>query len=100
MPATGSPATSRTAPGIDASILADPDPHVAAAYAMFRRPASSDRAPSVAEHVEFLVDRQGYLRGSSTLADGRGRDSVPALRLQIKVLEQRKYRPAPRVHVH
>ena len=54
-----------------------------------------------AEHVEFLVDRQGYLRGSWTPAGGRGWDSIHTLMLQIRVLEQRKYRSTvSRIHVH
>jgi peroxiredoxin len=101
IPMTGPPAGSRTAPGVDTSILADPDPRIAAAYAMFRRTAFAGRASPAAEHVEFLVDRQGYLRGSWAPAGWRGWDRIPTLMLQIRVLEQKKYRStASRVHVH
>jgi putative copper resistance protein D len=101
IPMTGPPTDSRTAPGVDTSILADPDPHIAAAYAMFRRAATAGRASPVAEHVEFLVDRQGYLRGSWTPGGWRGWDRIPTLMLQIRVLEQKKYRSTvSRIHVH
>jgi len=101
IPMTGAPPDSRTARGVDASILADPDPRIAAAYAMFRRTAFAGRASPAAEHVEFLVDRQGYLRGSWAPAGWRGWDRIPTLMLQIRLLERKKYRPAAsRIHVH
>ena len=101
IPMAGAPADSRNARGVDASILADPDPRVAAAYAMFRRTAFAGRASPAAEHVEFLVDRQGYLRGSWAPAGWRGWDRIPTLMLQIRVLEQKKYRSTvSRIHVH
>jgi putative copper resistance protein D len=101
IPMTGPPAGSRTAPGVDTSILADPDPRIAAAYAMFRRTAFAGRAPPAAEHVEFLVDRQGYLRGSWAPAGWRAWDRIPTLTLQISLLEQKKYRSTvSRIHVH
>lgn len=101
MPIAESPSALRKAPGVDASILADPDPRVVAAYAMFRRTALADRAPSVPEHVEFLVDRQGYIRNSWRLSGGQGQDRISALLRQIKFLQQEKYRPTvSRIHVH
>jgi len=101
MPMADSHEASREAPGIDASILADPDPRVVAAYTMFRRTAFAERAPSVPEHVEFLVDRQGFLRGSWTIPSGHGSDRIPALLQQIGFLQLEKYRStASRIHVH
>jgi putative copper resistance protein D len=101
IPTTASPTSSRKAAGIDASILADPDPRVVTAYAMFRGTAFAERALSVPKHVEFLIDRQGYIRGSWALASGRGWDNIPALMLQIRVAQQKKYRStASRIHVH
>ena len=101
LPMAESPMPSREASGIDASILADPDPLVVAAYAMFRRTISLEGAPAVPEHVEFLVDRQGYIGNSWTLSSGRGPGRISALLRQIKFLQQVKHRPtASRIHVH
>lgn len=101
IPMTGAPVASRTEPGTDASILADPEPRVAAAYATFRRASPAEGAHPVAEHLEFLVDLQGYLRGSWAPAGAGGWDSIPALMMQIRVLGQKTFRSAEsRIHVH
>ena len=64
------------------------------------RPLAPDApAPS---HVEFLVDRQGYVRARWLPgAPGRGWDDLPALVDQILVLDREKpTAPPPDEHVH
>ncbi len=44
------------------AMLASAGPDVAATYAMFAHPRSADMDFPAPRHVEFLIDRQGYLR--------------------------------------
>lgn len=68
------------------------------AYAPFSRAPTSVRPP----HVEFLVDRQGYMRARWIPERGdTGWGDLGALRAQIRVLDQeRPTTPAPDEHVH
>jgi putative copper resistance protein D len=86
-------------PGVDTSLLADPYPPLASAYALFRRSAAG--VPPVPDHMEFLIDRQGYLRARWVPGQGPGWDRMPELLRQAEILEREK--PHPRVqglHVH
>lgn len=89
----------RGAPAIDAAMLADPDSRVVTTYMMFRRAA--DRVPPVPDHIEFLVDRQGYLRARWLPGEAPGWNSIPELLHQAQVLNQEKpHAPASDRHVH
>jgi putative copper export protein/mono/diheme cytochrome c family protein/peroxiredoxin len=89
----------RGAPAIYAAMLAEPDSRIVAAYAVYWRTASG--APSAPEHVEFLVDRQGYLRARWMPGLESGWNSIPELLHQAEVLNQEKpHTPAPDRHMH
>jgi putative copper resistance protein D len=78
----------------DADILADPDPRIAAAYALFARKGA-------AEPVEFLIDRQGWLRARWTPGAEPGWNSIAALVQQAGILSREPQRArAPARHVH
>ena len=87
------------ASALDAGMLAESDPRIAAAYAVFWRTAS--RVASVPKHVEFLVDLQGYLRARWIPGEEPGWDSIPELLHQAEVLKEEKPHPlTPDRHSH
>ena len=80
-------------------------PEIARSYALFRRTLSN---PDLAgegtspKHMEFLIDRYGYLRARWIPAvDGAGWTDIGALIRQIDQLNREKeIRPPPDDHVH
>jgi putative copper resistance protein D len=80
-------------------------PEVARSYALFRRTLSNpDLAGegTVPKHMEFLIDRYGYLRARWIPAvDGTGWTDIGELMRQIDQLNREKeLRPPPDDHVH
>ena len=73
-------------------------------YAMFRRSLSPEgSAPDapLPAHLEFLIDRQGYLRGRWIPTEGSGWDDPERLMTAIEVLRAEKFTaPPPDLHVH
>lgn len=87
--------------GPDASIMAASNPHLVAAYTLFRRTTSAERVLPAPAHMEFLIDRQGYLRARWRSTARLGWDRMPDLFEQIEVLNREKPRAmAPEHHVH
>ncbi|MBI4588843.1 MAG: CopD family protein [Candidatus Rokubacteria bacterium] len=86
------------APRILFPVVTEGGSEVAETYFLFRvPPASGTEAPS---HVEFLIDRQGYLRARWTL-DGKGWTEMTALLAEIQQLNQEETTaPPPEEHVH
>jgi copper resistance protein D len=80
-------------------------PEIAHSYALFRRTLSN---PDLAgegttpKHMEFLIDRYGYLRARWIPAvDGAGWTDIGELMRQIELLNREKeIRPPPDDHVH
>jgi copper resistance protein D len=80
-------------------------PEIARSYALFRRTLSN---PDLAgegtspKHMEFLIDRYGYLRARWIPAvDGAGWTDIGALMRQIDQLNREKeIRPPPDDHIH
>jgi putative copper resistance protein D len=82
------------------SIFAITRPDVAKAYAMFARPGieSGDDAPA---HVEFLIDRQGYLRARWIGVPAAATDRTAEILSQINQLHDEQPRaPPPAGHAH
>jgi peroxiredoxin len=78
------------------SLLADPDPRVAAAYALFD--PSGERAP---DHLEFLIDRDGYLRARWAPGDTPDWSRIPELLAQVETLKREgPHENTPAVHAH
>jgi putative copper export protein/mono/diheme cytochrome c family protein/peroxiredoxin len=92
----------RDASGVDPTMVAAPDASVIAAYAMFTRTIADVDPPLSAYHVEFLIDREGYLRARSVLPGKESRwTSTSELLHQVVLLNKEKPRaPAPRRHGH
>jgi putative copper resistance protein D len=77
---------------------------VATVYAVFRRSLSPEFSvpdPPLPAHVEFLVDRQGYLRGRWIPEEGVGWSEPAQLMAAIAMLRQERLDgPPPDLHVH
>jgi putative copper resistance protein D len=73
-------------------------------YALFRRSFSEQGTlpdPPVPPHMEFIIDRQGYVRARWIPRDGPGWDKMENLFRDIDRLNQEKpFAPAPDDHVH
>jgi putative copper resistance protein D len=73
-------------------------------YALLRRSLSEQGTlpdPPVPPHMEFLIDRQGYVRARWIPRDGPGWDKIENLMREIDRLNQEKpSAPAPDDHVH
>jgi putative copper resistance protein D len=83
----------------DVSMIADPDSRVAAAYALFRR--TENGVPPVPDHIEFLIDRDGYLRARWTPGEKPDWSRIPELLAQIEMLDREgPHESAPAEHVH
>jgi putative copper export protein/mono/diheme cytochrome c family protein/peroxiredoxin len=81
--------------------IAETDPATIAAYGLFRRTASVEGVPPMPAHMEFLIDRQGYLRYRWSPTYGPGWDRMAELVKRIDALNGEKPRPpAPEGHVH
>jgi putative copper resistance protein D len=87
--------------GVDASMLAEPDPALVAAYAMFTRTIVGPQ-PRPPGHVEFMIDRQGYIRARTMRSGGgSGWAPMPALLKQALLLNKEAGRgAAPKRHAH
>jgi putative copper resistance protein D len=74
------------------------------AYALLRRSFSEEGTlpdPPVPPHLEFIIDRQGYVRARWIPRDGPGWDRIENLMREIDRLNQEKpTAPAPDDHVH
>jgi putative copper resistance protein D len=85
-------------------LVRDGGAEAAAAYAVFRRslsPEFSGPDPPLPAHLEFLVDRQGYLRGRWNPDEGAGWSEPAQLMAAIEMLRQEKLdAPPPDLHVH
>jgi putative copper resistance protein D len=74
------------------------------AYRLFTRtlePAGLRGAPPAPAHVEFLIDRNGYLRARWIPEGGRPSwADLAILRHEIQILEGEAAAPPPEEHVH
>jgi putative copper resistance protein D len=86
------------------SLVTDGSQEAFDTYALFRRSFSEQGTlpdPPVPPHMEFLIDRQGYVRARWIPRDGAGWDKMENLFRDIDRLNQEKpSAPAPDEHVH
>ncbi len=92
-------------PPIVFPVVTDGATDIVSAYTLFRRTLQPDglsSEPSVPRHMEFLIDRQGYIR--ARWIPGVGRQSwsdLTLLRDEIALLDrERAVAPPPDEHVH
>jgi putative copper export protein/mono/diheme cytochrome c family protein/peroxiredoxin len=98
VPLAGAPP--RDAKGVDASMLAVPDAGLVAAYAMFTRTIVGPQ-PAPPRHVEFLIDREGYIRARAIEPSREPSWTMAELLRQTVTLNKERGRaPAPRRHAH
>ena len=80
-------------------------PDIVVTYGLFRRTRTPDGAlpnPPMPSHMEFLIDRSGYLR-ARWIPDGPGPgwSDVKVLLAEIQALSQEETpEPPPAEHVH
>jgi putative copper resistance protein D len=83
-----------------AAILAAPSAETIAAYALFRHDPVAG-VPPVPKHMEFLIDRAGYLRARWIPNEEPGWGDIAILLSEIDHLNREPSRPpAPQGHVH
>ena len=86
------------------SLVTDGSREAFDAYALYRRSFSEQGTqpdPPVPPHMEFLIDRQGYVRARWIPRDGAGWDKLDNLFRDVDRLNQEKpSAPAPDDHVH
>jgi putative copper resistance protein D len=87
-------------PAVDDSILARFEPESVATYLLFAQTAlAEDAARSM--HVEFLIDRQGYLRARWQPGLPNGWEPISELGRQIEILNREEpHAPASEAHLH
>jgi putative copper resistance protein D len=85
-------------------VAVDGAAEAATTYALFDRervPDGSPRTAAQAGHMEFLIDRQGYLRARFLLRDGGGWSDPARLLAEAEALAREAPRaPVPDDHVH
>jgi len=91
-------------PALRVSLVTDGAAEAAMVYTLFRKslsPTGRLPVPPIPSHLEFLIDRQGYIR-SRWLPDSGPRWAEPAdLIAALEQLNHEKSRaPAPDEHVH
>jgi putative copper resistance protein D len=79
--------------GLEHLHIAEAGPDVAAAYTLYRRRPSLEGVAPVPPHMEFLIDRSGYLRFRWIPAWGPGWDKMSALFKQVHLLNTEPPRP-------
>ncbi len=82
-------------------VAVDGNSEISAAYSLFRRTFATEGVPPVPDHMEFLIDRQGYIRARWIPGESMGWKEIPRLLREIERLD--KETPGtlpPDEHVH
>ena len=83
------------------SFLANAAADAVAAFTLFRRVPTGEGVLPVPRHMEFLIDRAGYLRARWIPEEEKGWSDPTALQREIEALNLEPPRaPAPEGHVH
>jgi putative copper resistance protein D len=70
-------------------------------YKLFARSFTDENLITATPHVEFLIDKQGYVRARWLPAEGDAWRDIAGLMSQVELLRKEKPRaPAPDDHVH
>lgn len=74
---------------------------IATTYTLFRRTLASTGLPPVPPHLEFLIDRQGYIRARWVPGEDPGWGDIARLLQEIdRIGTEAPRAPAPDEHVH
>jgi len=85
-------------------VAVEGSPEITAAYTLFRRTMAAEGVPPIPDHMEFLLDRQGYIRARWIPRDGPGdgpgwTDPARLLRELAQLAAAPPSPPAPEEHV-
>lgn len=98
------PETQRTIAALNLDPVMDGSQEIFATYALFRRSlsqAGTQPDPPIPGHMEFLIDRQGYVRARWIASESRGWSNTELLLREITQLNQETpSAPPPDDHVH
>ena len=96
--------TQRALTALKLDPVMDGSQEIFATYSLFRRSlseAGTQPDPPIPKHMEFLIDRQGYVRARWIAAESRGWSNADLLLREITQLNQEKASaPVPDDHVH
>jgi putative copper resistance protein D len=82
-------------------IAVDGGAEITTTYTLFRQTFATEGMPPVPSHMEFLIDRQGYIRARWIPDEGPGWKEIPRLLREIERLNaEAPGAPAPDEHVH
>ena len=82
-------------------VAVDGSPEITATYTLFRRTVAAEGVPPIPSHMEFLIDRQGYIRGRWIPGEGPGWTDLTRLLREIAQLDKEPPGAlAPEEHVH
>jgi len=82
-------------------IVSEGNQEIGASYKLFAHSFSDDKSAKAELHVEYLIDKQGYIRARWLPAENDSSRNLTALKQQIDLLAKEKPRaPAPDDHVH
>jgi putative copper resistance protein D len=82
-------------------IAVDGSQEIMETYTLFRRTLTSEGVPALPSHMEFLIDRQGYIRARWIPGESRGWAETLRLLKEIERLDKEApSAPAPEEHVH
>ena len=94
-------APEKPGPALSHLSIAETDPETISAYNLFRRTLSVEGVPAMPAHMEFLIDRQGYLRSRWSPAFGTRWSRITELVKRIDAINREPPRPAaPESHAH
>jgi len=83
------------------SVVIDGSQEIVETYTLFRRTLAFEGLPPIFPHMEFLIDRQGYIRARWIPGEGQGWAEIPRLLKEVERLATEAPRaPAPEEHVH
>ncbi|HSB82673.1 MAG TPA: copper homeostasis membrane protein CopD [Candidatus Methylomirabilis sp.] len=82
-------------------VAVDGSSEITETYTLFRRTLGSEDVPPIPDHMEFLIDRQGYIRARWIPTESAGWSEIPRLLSEIGRLDKEAPgAPAPEEHVH
>jgi len=88
-------------PGFLFTVVTEGNREIADTYALFRRSFAAEGLPPAPHHLEFLIDRQGYIRARWLPRESIGWADPDKLFAEIDRLNtERPGEPAPLEHVH
>lgn len=79
--------------GLKHIAIAETGPEVVATYSLFRRTPTLDGVPPMPSHMEFIVDKSGYLRFRWSPGYGPGWSQLASLEKRIDILNHEPPRP-------